>query len=40
MKHFTIAFLLALVAVSGVVGTASAYNDDPPISGPDSVQAP
>lgn len=39
MKRFGIALLLALVALSGV-GTASAYNDDPPLTGPDSVQAP
>jgi len=39
MKRFGIALLLALVALSGV-GTASAYNDDSPVSGPDAVQAP
>ena len=39
MKRFGIALLLALVALSGV-GTASAYNDDTPVSGPDAVQSP
>jgi hypothetical protein len=39
MKRFGIALLLALVALSGV-GTASAFNDDTPLTGPDSVQAP
>jgi len=39
MKRFGIALLLALVALSGV-GTASAFNDDTPPTGPDSVQAP
>ena len=39
MKRFSIALLLALVAVSGV-GPAWAYNDDPPLTGPGAVQAP
>jgi len=40
MKKLSIALLFALVALTGIAATASAYNDDPPISGPDSVQAP
>ncbi len=39
MKHFGIAVLLALVALSGV-GAAWAFNEDPPLTGPDSIQAP
>ena len=39
MKRFGIALLLALVTLSGV-GTASAFNDDTPLTGPDSIQAP
>jgi hypothetical protein len=39
MKRFGIALLLALVALSGV-GMAWAYNDDPPLTGPDAIQAP
>ena len=39
MKQLGIAVLLALVALAGV-GTAFAYNDDTPISGPDAIQAP
>jgi hypothetical protein len=39
MKRFALATLLALVTLSGV-GTAWAFNDDNPLTGPDSVQAP
>jgi len=39
MKKLSIALLLALVALSGV-GTSWAFNDDTPLTGPDSVQAP
>jgi len=39
MKRFAIVTLLALVALSGV-GTAWAFNDDVPLTGPDSIQAP
>ena len=39
MKKLSIAFLLAVVALSGV-GTSWAFNDDTPLTGPDSVQAP
>jgi hypothetical protein len=39
MKRIGIAMLLALIALGGV-GTAWAYNDDPPLTGPDAIQAP
>jgi hypothetical protein len=39
MKRFGIAVLFVLVALSGV-GAAWAFNDDPPVTGPDSIQAP
>ena len=39
MKRFGIAMLLVLVALSGV-GAAWAFNDDTPLTGPDSIQAP
>ncbi len=39
MKRLGIAMLLVLVALSGV-GAAWAFNDDPPLTGPDSIQAP
>ena len=39
MKHFGIAILLALVALSSV-GAAWAFNEDTPLTGPDSIQAP
>jgi len=39
MKRFAIATLLVLVALGGA-GTAWAFNDDTPLTGPDSIQAP
>jgi hypothetical protein len=39
VKRFGIAMLLALTVLGGV-GTAEAYNDDPPTTGPDAIQAP
>ncbi len=38
MKRFGIAMLLVLVALSGV--GAWAFNDDTPLTGPDSIQSP
>jgi hypothetical protein len=39
MKKLSIAFLLAVIALSGV-GTSWAFNDDTPVTGPDAIQAP
>jgi len=39
MKRLGIALLLVLVALRGA-GAAWAFNDDPPLTGPDSIQAP
>ena len=39
MKRLGIALLLVLAALRGA-GAAWAFNDDPPLTGPDSIQAP
>lgn len=40
MKRLSIAFLLALVALSGVAGVGSAWAGSDEATGPDSIQAP
>jgi hypothetical protein len=40
MKKLSIAVLLALVALGGVGTSWAGFNDDTPLTGPDSIQAP